>query len=88
MTNTARFVFLVACILGVYLLPWWLLFFVMVSVMIFFRTVLFELMLPAVLTDILYSVKSERFFEFQFFTTFIMAVIILLAWFIKNYFRV
>lgn len=88
MSVTKRFIFLFFCILGVYFLPWWFLFFVMVSVMIFFRKVLFELILPAILTDAIYSIKSERFFEFQFFATFVMAIILLIAWFIKRYFRV
>lgn len=87
MTNTARFLFFIGCILGVYFLPWWLLFTIMVSVMVFYRIILIELLIPSVLVDVLYSVNIDRFLGFEFVATLIMVCILFVAWLIKTQFR-
>lgn len=82
-----RILFFVICTLSTYFLPWWVLFAVAILVMILKRVVLFELIVPALLIDTLYSIPIDRFFNFQFVATSIMLIIILIAWFVKKQFR-
>lgn len=85
-TITRIFVFIFFCA-GLYFLPWWLLFTVIFVVMFLKRVLLFELVVPAFMIDVVYGVPLERFYDFQFVATCIMVLMLVTIFFIKKYLR-
>lgn len=73
--------------IGLYFLPWWILFTVVFVIMFLKRALLFELVVPAFMIDVIYGVHLERFYDFQFVATGIMVFILVTIFFIKKYLR-
>lgn len=88
MNLITRLIIFLVFLVGIYFLPWWLLFAAAFVVMLIKRAVLFELLIPAFLVDVVYGVPIERFNNFQFVATSIMVGILLVILLIKKYVRV
>lgn len=83
-TRTIIFIFFTAFL---YFLPWWFLFTAIFVVMFLKRVLLFELVVPAFMIDVIYGVPLERFYDFQFVATCIMVLMLVTIFFIKKYLR-
>jgi hypothetical protein len=83
-TRLVIFIVFVSCI---YFIPWWLLFAGVFIIMLIKRVVLFELILPAFMIDVIYGVPLVRFYNFQFVATLIFVFILLIIFLIKKYIR-
>jgi hypothetical protein len=73
--------------LGVYFIPWWFLFVAVFVFMVIKRTVLFELLVPVFMADVIYGVPISRFHNFQFVSTSILIVMLAIVFIIKKYIR-
>lgn len=82
-----RLVIFIVFTLGIYFIPWWLLFALVFIYMVISRAVLIELLVPVFMVDIMYGVPLARFNNFQFVATAIFLLMLLIIYIIKKYIR-
>ena len=83
----ARLLVFVFFLVGIYFLPWWIVFACVFVVMLIKRVVLVELLVPAFIMDVIYGAPIDRFYDFQFMASLIMVVILIVAFLVKKYVR-
>lgn len=75
-------------VFGIYFLPWWFLFSAVFVLMLFYRVLLYELLVPVLLMDFIYGISIERFYGFQFVASLIFVGVLFIVYIVKKHFRV